>query len=144
MPARVWRHLIFAFIAALFVGLGLFNQVDPQLRVRSTIYDTPHHSWNVAGEVAYPSAGTLNYPGGQAKVMERVVPFALTIPDSSASISYEEKVLPLAIAATKDKPGHRKLNVLALEGSWIICYGVLWLGWWLFRRTSKEAGDVPR
>ena len=138
MSRRVWPHLIIAVIATIFVGLGVLLQGDPYLRGTGASYDPDRQCWDVTGEVVYPSMGTLNYPGGQAKVMERVVPFALKIPDSSGKLSFEGNALPLAIAETQGKSGHRNLNVLALEGGWVVCYGSLWLGWWLIRRRKRN------
>src|SRR5689334_15120723 len=134
MTPRVRTHLIIITIAAMFVGLGLVNPGDPYLRGTSANYDETLKSWTVSGELVYPSSATLNFPGGHVQVMERVVPFALAIPDSSGKVSYGERILPLAIAASKGTAGHRNLNVPALAGGWLVCYATLWLSWWLFRR----------
>ena len=121
MPPRVWPHLIIAVLAAILVGLGLLSHDDPYLQGVSTIYDGERRCWSVSGEVVYPSIGTLNFPGGKAKLMERIVPFSLTIPDASARNSIGSNVHQLATAATEGRPGRRNINVPALEGGWLVC-----------------------
>ena len=141
MTPRVWTHLIIVVVATLCLCLGMLNEGEPYFRSSSAQYDGTRRAWDVSGEVAYPSAGTLTYPGGKAKVMERVVPFAITIPDPAGKLSIQGQALPLAVAATKGIPGRRDLNVFAFGGGWLVCYGALWLGWLLIR--PRKAPENP-
>jgi hypothetical protein len=143
MPPRAWPHLMIAVLAAILLGLATLSYEDPHLQNVRTIHDEERQCWSVSGDLVYPSSGTLSYPGGKAKLVERIVPFSFLFFESSATNptgSDSDVVLQLAIAASAGKSGRRNLNGPALAGGWLVCWGTLWVGWWLIRSKKKGPG----